>query len=132
MLYVDVMTNGTKGVQSRSVTLNEHQHNAPSHSIMVSYNSPTMFLYLPSGHNALDSQWTSLHYIEPPYLLNYNYIVVPLPSGFCECVSSCWRCARMPHKVNLIKMTYLTNYQIENQIKLKKNLIILVKMANGS
>jgi len=38
----------------------------------------------------------------------------------------------MPHKMNLIKMTYLINYQIENQIKLKKNLIILVKMANGS
>jgi hypothetical protein len=34
--------------------------------------------------------------------------------------------------MNLIKMTYLTTYQIENQIKLKKKIIILVKMANGS
>ncbi len=23
-----------------------------------------------------------MHYLEPPYLLDYNYIVVPLPSGF--------------------------------------------------
>jgi len=53
-LYVDVMTNGTKKVQPLSVTLNEHQHNAPSHSIMVSYDFPTMFLYFPNGHNALD------------------------------------------------------------------------------
>jgi len=37
------------------VTLNEHQHNAPSHSIMVSYDFLTMSLYLPSEHNALDS-----------------------------------------------------------------------------
>jgi len=36
-------------------TLNEHQHNVPSHSLMVSYDSPTMSSYLPSGHNALDS-----------------------------------------------------------------------------
>jgi hypothetical protein len=49
------MTNGTKGVQPSSATLNEHQHNAPSHSIMVSYDFPTMSLYFPSGHNALDS-----------------------------------------------------------------------------
>jgi hypothetical protein len=41
-LYVDVMTNGIRRVQPSSVTLNEHQHNAPSHSIMVSYDSPTM------------------------------------------------------------------------------------------
>jgi hypothetical protein len=54
-LYVNVMMNGTKGVQPSSMTLNEHQHNVPSHSIMVSYDSPTMSLYLPSGHNALDS-----------------------------------------------------------------------------
>ncbi len=53
-LYVDVMTNGIRGVQPSSVILNEHQHNAPSHSIMVSYDSPTMSLYLLSGHNALD------------------------------------------------------------------------------
>jgi len=53
-LYVDVMTNGTRRVQPSNVTLNEHQHNAPSHSITVSYDSPTMSLYLPSGHNALD------------------------------------------------------------------------------
>jgi hypothetical protein len=27
-------------------------------------------------------------YLEPPYLLDYNYIVVPLPTGFfCECIS---------------------------------------------
>jgi hypothetical protein len=49
------MTNGTKRVQPSSVTLNEHQHNARSHSIMVSYDSPTMSLYFPNGHNALDS-----------------------------------------------------------------------------
>jgi hypothetical protein len=49
------MTNGTKGVQLSSVTLNEHQHNALSHSIIVNYDSHTMFLYLPSEHNALDS-----------------------------------------------------------------------------
>jgi hypothetical protein len=54
-VYVNVMTNGTKGVQTSSVTLNEHQHNALSHSIMVNYDFPTMSLYLPSGHNALDS-----------------------------------------------------------------------------
>jgi hypothetical protein len=24
----------------------------------------------------------SITYIEPPYLLDYNYIVVPLPTGF--------------------------------------------------
>jgi hypothetical protein len=54
-LYVDAMTNGTKGVQPSNMTLNEHQHNAPSHSIMVNYDSPIMSLYLPSGHNALDS-----------------------------------------------------------------------------
>jgi hypothetical protein len=54
-LHVDVMTNGTRGLQPSSVTLNEHQRNAPSHSIMVSYDSLTMSLYLPSGHNALDS-----------------------------------------------------------------------------
>ncbi len=50
-------------------TLNEHQRNAPSHSLVVSYDSPTMSSYLPNGHNALDSQWTSLHYIEPPLLV---------------------------------------------------------------
>jgi hypothetical protein len=49
------MTNGTKMVQPSSVTLNEHQHNARSHSIMVSDDSCTMSLYLPNGHNALDS-----------------------------------------------------------------------------
>jgi hypothetical protein len=54
-LYEDVMTNGAKGVQPSGVILNEHQHNAPSHSIMVSYDSPTMSSYLPSGHNALES-----------------------------------------------------------------------------
>jgi hypothetical protein len=50
----DVKTNETKGVQPSNVTLNEHQHNALSHSIMVSYDSPTMSLYFSSGHNALD------------------------------------------------------------------------------
>ncbi len=30
-------------------------------------------------------------------MLDYNYIVVPFPSGFCECMSSCGRCARIPH-----------------------------------
>jgi hypothetical protein len=54
-LYENVMTNGTKGGQPSSVTLNEHQHNAPSHSIMVSYDSPTMASYFSSGHNALKS-----------------------------------------------------------------------------
>jgi hypothetical protein len=54
-LYEDVMMNGEKGVQPSSVTLNEHQHNAPSHSIMMNYDSPTTFSYLPSGHNALES-----------------------------------------------------------------------------
>jgi hypothetical protein len=44
-----------KGVQPSTMTLNEHQHNALSHSIMVSYDFPTTFLYLPSGHNALNS-----------------------------------------------------------------------------
>jgi len=24
----------------------------------------------------------SITYLEPPYVLNYNYIVVPLPTGF--------------------------------------------------
>jgi hypothetical protein len=55
-LYEDVMTNGAKGVQPSNVTLNGHQHNAPSHSIMVSYGSSTMSSYLPSGHNILESQ----------------------------------------------------------------------------
>jgi hypothetical protein len=54
-LYEDVMTNGAKGVQPSSVTLNGHQYNVPSHSIMVSYGSSTMSPYLPSGHNALES-----------------------------------------------------------------------------
>jgi hypothetical protein len=53
-LYVNVKTNGTKGVQPSNVTLNEHQHNTLSHSIMVSYDVLTMSFYLPSGHNALD------------------------------------------------------------------------------
>ncbi len=40
-----------------------------------------------------------LHYItlNHLYLLNYNYIIVPFPSGFCECMSSCGRCVRIPH-----------------------------------
>jgi hypothetical protein len=49
------MMNGTKGVQPSNVTLNEHKHNAHSHSIMVSYDYPLMSLYLQIGHNALDS-----------------------------------------------------------------------------
>jgi hypothetical protein len=53
-LYENVMTNGMKGGQPSNVTLNEHQHNVPSHSIMVSYDSPTTSSYLPSGHNALE------------------------------------------------------------------------------
>jgi hypothetical protein len=54
-LYQDVMMNEAKGVQPSSVTLNGHQHNAPSHSIMVSYGYSTMSSYLPSGHNTLES-----------------------------------------------------------------------------
>jgi hypothetical protein len=54
-LYENVMTNGAKGVQPSSVSLNGHQHNAPSHSIMVSYGFSTMSSYLPNGHNALES-----------------------------------------------------------------------------
>jgi hypothetical protein len=34
--------------------------------------------------------------------------------------------------MNLIRMTYLTIYQVENLVKLNKNLTTLVKMANGS
>jgi hypothetical protein len=30
-------------------------------------------------------------------LLEYNYIVIPPPSGFCERISSCGRCGRIPH-----------------------------------
>jgi hypothetical protein len=30
-------------------------------------------------------------------LLEYNYIVGPLPYEFCECISSCERCAIIPH-----------------------------------
>jgi hypothetical protein len=30
-------------------------------------------------------------------LLKYNYIVVPLPNEFCECISSCKGCAIIPH-----------------------------------
>jgi hypothetical protein len=30
-------------------------------------------------------------------LLEYNYIVFPPPSEFCECICSCGRCARIPH-----------------------------------
>jgi hypothetical protein len=32
-------------------------------------------------------------------LLEYNYILVPPPSGFCECTSSCGRCGRIPHRI---------------------------------
>ncbi len=41
-----------------------------------------------------------LHYItlNHLYLLEYNYIVVPLPSEFCECILSCERCARILHR----------------------------------
>jgi hypothetical protein len=41
--------------------------------------------------------WASLHYLEPPYLLDNNYIVVPFLSRFCECISVCWKCAIIPH-----------------------------------
>jgi hypothetical protein len=32
-------------------------------------------------------------------LLEYNYIVVPPPNEFCECISSCGRRAKIPHKL---------------------------------
>ncbi len=53
-LYEDVITNGAKRVQSSNVTLNGHQHNSLSHSIMVSYGFSTMSSYLPNGHNTLE------------------------------------------------------------------------------
>ncbi len=39
-------------------------------------------------------------------LLEYNYIIVPPPSQFCECISSCGRCARILHTCFSIKVTF--------------------------
>jgi hypothetical protein len=43
-----------KGSNNQAWHWIEHQHTAPSYSIMVSYNSLTLSLYLQIGHNALD------------------------------------------------------------------------------
>jgi hypothetical protein len=45
-------------------------------------------------YNVNEFHYITLNHL---YLLDYNYIVIPFPSGFCECMSSCERCARIPH-----------------------------------
>jgi hypothetical protein len=42
-------------------------------------------------------------------LLEYNYIIVPPSSGFCECISSCGRCGRNPH-INVDARNQHMNY----------------------
>jgi hypothetical protein len=81
-LYVDVMTNETEGFQPSSGTLNwtstygsfifHHGELRFSHPIFVSSN----------WTQRIRSLVNFITYIEPPYLLDYNYIVVPLPTGF--------------------------------------------------
>jgi len=53
-VVVDVMTNETEGSNHQARHWIEHQHTTPSYSIMVSYDSLTLSLYLQIGHNALD------------------------------------------------------------------------------
>jgi hypothetical protein len=42
-------------------------------------------------------------------LLEYNYIVIPPPSEFYECISSCERCVRIPHKDHEIDEINMNN-----------------------
>jgi len=81
-LYVDVMTNETEGFQPSSVTLNW----TSTYGSFIFHYGELQF----SHPIFLSSNWTQhirslvnfITYLEPPYLLDYNYIVVPLPTGF--------------------------------------------------
>jgi hypothetical protein len=76
------MTNGTEGFQPSSVTLDwtstygsfifHHGELRLSHNVFVSSN----------WTQCIRSLVNFITYLEPPYLLDYNYIVVPLPIGF--------------------------------------------------
>jgi hypothetical protein len=76
------MTNEMEGFQPSSVTLNctstygsfifHHGELRFSHPIFVSSN----------WTQRIRSLMNFITYLEPPYLLDYNYIVVPLPTGF--------------------------------------------------
>jgi hypothetical protein len=76
------MTNETERFQPSSVTLNwtstygsfifHHGEIRFSHPIFVSSN----------WTQRIRSLVNFITYFEPPYLLDYNYIVVPLPTGF--------------------------------------------------
>jgi hypothetical protein len=94
------MTNETEGFQPSSGTLNWtstygsfifHHELRFSHPIFVSSNW--------SQH--IRSLVNFITYLEPPYLLDYNYIIVPLPTGFFvsaylngegvqEILTACW------------------------------------------
>ncbi len=76
------MTNETEGFQPSNVTLNwtstygsfifHHGELQFSHPIFVSSN----------WTQHIRSLVNFITYLEPPYLLDYNYIIVPLPTGF--------------------------------------------------
>jgi hypothetical protein len=80
--YVDVMTNGTKGFQPSSVTLDwtltygcfifHHGELWLSHNVFV----------LSNWTQRIKSLVNFITYLELPYLLDYNYIVVPLLTDF--------------------------------------------------
>jgi hypothetical protein len=76
------MTNGTEGFQPSNVTLNW----TSTYDSFIFHRDELRFF-----HNVfVSSNWTQrikslvnfITYFEPPYLLDYNYIVVPLPIGF--------------------------------------------------
>ncbi len=81
-LVCDVMTNGTEGFQPSSVTLKW----TSTYGSFIFHHGELQF-----SHNVfVSSNWTErisslvnfITYLEPPYLLDYNYIVVPLPTRF--------------------------------------------------
>jgi hypothetical protein len=91
------MTNGTKG----STIKREQWFNI---NIMFFHIPSWWVLILPQCFGIFQVNITywiinELHYITLTHLnlLEYNYIVVPPPSEFCECIFSCGRCARTPH-----------------------------------
>jgi hypothetical protein len=79
-LYIDVMTNGMEGFQPSSMTLNW----TSTYGSFIFHHGE-----LQSSHN-VSSIWTQcirslvnfITYLEPPSLLDDNYIVVPLPTSF--------------------------------------------------
>ncbi len=78
----DVMTIRTKGFQPSNVTLNL----TSTYGSFIFHHGELRF----SHPMFVSSIWTQrirslvnfITYLEPPYLLDYNYIVVPLPTGF--------------------------------------------------